>query len=35
LTPTPIEGESIELRPSSSEMPKMFIASGESVIIQE
>jgi len=35
LTSTPIEGESIELRPSIHEMPKLFIASGKSLIIQE
>jgi hypothetical protein len=35
LTPTPVEGESIELRPGRTEMPKLFIVNDKAHVIQE
>jgi hypothetical protein len=35
LTPTPVEGESIELRPGRTEMPKLFIVNDKALVIQE
>jgi len=34
LTPTPIEGQSIELRPSSADFPKTFVVDRNTLIIQ-
>jgi hypothetical protein len=34
LTPTPIEGKSIELRPSNSDFPKVIVVDGPALIIQ-